>query len=279
MIRPSTSLLIATLLVTLGACKKKDNSTDPVTVQANETTTITLVKLGETNVPGAGAKAIVHAGREPEIGYNELFVAFQDSIDGTQLSNGQMTLNPKMDMGSMQHGAPTENSADTSTSNGYFKVPVIFTMSGNSSQWSVGIQFINRKNGKTGLGVLPLAVKSSSAPKFRSTVLTTENNTSLYICLVNPLKPKVGINDIEIVLHKKVNAWEYQPVNDYSVEIEPTMPSMGHGSPNNVNPVITANGHYKGKVNFTMSGLWQIKLKFFKNGVLLSEDQYFEITI
>jgi hypothetical protein len=56
------------------------------------------------------------------------------------------------------------------------------------------------------------------------------------------------------------------------------MPSMGHGSPNNVNPVHTSNGHYLGKVNFTMSGFWRVHLTIKKNGVLLSNDQYFDIT-
>lgn len=54
------------------------------------------------------------------------------------------------------------------------------------------------------------------------------------------------------------------------------MPSMGHGSPNNVNPVHIEKGHYRGKVNFTMTGEWQIKLKVFKNGVLLRDDLMFE---
>jgi hypothetical protein len=36
------------------------------------------------------------------------------------------------------------------------------------------------------------------------------------------------------------------------------MPTMNHGSPNNVNPVHKGNGHYKGKVNFTMTGLWRL---------------------
>jgi len=44
------------------------------------------------------------------------------------------------------------------------------------------------------------------------------------------------------------------------------MPSMGHGSPNNVNPVLTKNGHYKGKVNFTMTGDWRINLELNKDG-------------
>ena len=41
------------------------------------------------------------------------------------------------------------------------------------------------------------------------------------------------------------------------------MPSMNHGSPNNVDPASTGAGIYKGEVNFTMTGYWQVKLDFF----------------
>jgi hypothetical protein len=62
-----------------------------------------------------------------------------------------------------------------------------------------------------------------------------------------------------------------------TVEITPEMPSMGHGSPNNVNPVHTGNGHYKGTVNFTMTGDWRIHLKLTRNGRLISDKAYFDI--
>jgi hypothetical protein len=43
-------------------------------------------------------------------------------------------------------------------------------------------------------------------------------------------------------------------------EVEPWMVSMDHGSPNNVAPVHMQNGHYKGTVNFTMTGDWRVRL-------------------
>jgi hypothetical protein len=54
---------------------------------------------------------------------------------------------------------------------------------------------------------------------------------------------------------------------------------MGHGSPNNVNPVHDAYGHYKGKLNFTMTGLWRIQLKLYKGGKLLTDQIFFDITL
>ncbi len=53
---------------------------------------------------------------------------------------------------------------------------------------------------------------------------------------------------------------------------------MGHGSPNNVNPVSTGKGHYKGKVNFTMTGEWKINVIVKKDGNIISKDLYFNTT-
>jgi len=64
----------------------------------------------------------------------------------------------------------------------------------------------------------------------------------------------------------------------YTFVITPEMPSMGHGSPNNVNPVHVGNGHYKGKVNFTMTGEWKVNIAVQKNGNTISKNAFFTIT-
>lgn len=262
------------------SCKKKETKPEETTTPVStETTPVNLLKLGETFITGSAAKAVIYGTKEPVTGYNEIYVALFDSLDGSQLSRGHFDVLPMMDMGTMQHSAPVENTEDTTTTNGYFKSAVIFSMPGTSSQWWLDLSFHNHKNGKSGAGKLGVTVKASSPSLFKSTVVAADNNSSIFLSYVNPLKPVVGINDFEVVLNKKKNMMEYTPVDDYTIEIEPTMPSMGHGSPNNVNPSLTSKGHYKGKVNFTMSGLWRITLKLYKNGTLVSSDQYFEITI
>ena len=49
------------------------------------------------------------------------------------------------------------------------------------------------------------------------------------------------------------------------------MPSMGHGSDGNVSPVHTENGVYAGKVNFNMTGDWQITLKLKRGDIMIGE--------
>jgi hypothetical protein len=71
----------------------------------------------------------------------------------------------------------------------------------------------------------------------------------------------------------------FPPAEDLTIEIEPEMPSMDHGSPNNVHPVHFADGHYVGKVNFTMTGWWRIHMVIKKDGELLTDEAYMDITL
>jgi hypothetical protein len=68
-------------------------------------------------------------------------------------------------------------------------------------------------------------------------------------------------------------------IENYTVEIVPEMPSMGHGSPNNVDPTHSADGHYEGQVNFTMTGLWRINLNIMDGSTVLDSTSYFEVTL
>lgn len=275
----SKLFLFSTLLIVGFSCKKESATpSEPVTPPV-ETPNNTLVKIGETYIIGAKAKAVVYSNKAFETGYNEVFVALFDSLDGTQLSRGHFELTPMMNMGTMMHSSPVENTHDTVTTNGYFKCAVVFSMPGNASQWFLNFSFHNHKNELEGEGSLGVNVSDASPARFKSTVITLDSNAKVFISYLLPSAPKVGINDFEIVLHKKASMMDYLPVENYTVEIVPEMPSMGHGSPNNVNPVHIGNGHYKGKVNFTMTGLWQVKLKLYKNAIVLSSDQYFEITL
>ena len=93
------------------------------------------------------------------------------------------------------------------------------------------------------------------------------------------MDPEVGKNDFEVTIHAKESGMLWPAVDGLTVEIEPEMPSMGHGSPDNVNPVNTSNGHYLGTVNFTMSGLWYVNMTIKDgNGDVMDDANYFELS-
>lgn len=270
-------IVIISLLLISVSCRKK--TVAPEEVPNTVTPTENLIKIGETYILGANAKAYLYSDKNLETGYNEIFVALFDSTDGTRLSNGHFDITPMMNMGSMIHSSPVENTEDTMTTNGYFRSAVVFSMAGTALEWSLNLSFHNHKNEKNGIGSIGVNVIASSPVKFKSTVLTLDSNSKVFITLIKPTKPLVGINDIEFVLHKKTGMMTYPSIDNYTIEIEPYMPSMGHGSPGNINPINSGQGHYLGKVNFTMSGLWNVKIKLYKAGVLISDDQYFEMTL
>lgn len=266
------TLLLAGIVIFAIGCKDDDKTTPAPS-------TGTLIKIGEAYINGAKAKAVVYSYKALETGYNELYISLLDSVDGTQITEGHLTINPMMDMGMMKHSSPIENSTIKEAVNGYFKVPVVFIMAGTASQWTLNISFHNHKNDLEGEGSLGVAVIANTPSKMLSSTLPLDSNAKVFISMVLPSEPKQGINDFEITLHKKIGNMDFPAIEDYTIEIEPEMPSMGHGSPNNVNPVHIGKGHYSGKVNFTMTGLWHIKLKLFKKGVLISSDKFFEITL
>ncbi len=126
--------------------------------------------------------------------------------------------------------------------------------------------------------MIPLTITEPVLSKQKS--FTAQHNGSKYfISLIEPSTPKIGINDFEIAIYKKTSMMSWPADSSLSVTITPEMPSMGHGSPNNINPVHVGKGHYKGKVNYTMTGLWYVRLKIYKNGSVISSDQYFEMTL
>jgi hypothetical protein len=273
-------IFLAAILLLTEQCKKEEPTPEtPSTPETPVNPTENMVNLGETYIPGTSSKATVYSLRALFTGYNEIYAVFTDSVDGSKLNNGHFRINPVMDMGTMQHSTPVENSEDSVAVNNLFKSAVVFSMPGNSQQWNLKLFFHNHKNNKTGTGTLGVNVTDSNPLKLKTTTLSADSNAAVLISILQPSAPKVGINDIEFTIHKNKDNNNYPAVTNYVMEIEPNMPSMGHGSPNNVNPVHTQNGHYKGKVNFTMTGLWQIKLKLYKNGNLISSDQSFEMTL
>jgi hypothetical protein len=76
------------------------------------------------------------------------------------------------------------------------------------------------------------------------------------LTLISPKLPVVGLNEYKSILHYTLNETVYYEADSAVMHIRPWMPSHGHGSSSNINPVHTKNGIYEGKVNFTMPGQW-----------------------
>ena len=188
-------------------------------------------------------------------GYQRVYVDVRNG--NTRLTDAHVVLSPLMDMGMMKHSCPTEQPASSPDANGYFAGAVIFTMAGSADQWSVGIDVHDHEANTTHSVSIPVTVEASSNVRvikdgMHKTVITLVDHDW-----------RVGINDVEFLVHESTDGFAFQPVEGLATTLEPTMPSMGHGSEGNVDPVHAHDGWYTGRVNFTMTGEWDLALELF----------------
>jgi hypothetical protein len=272
--------LILSIIMGAVACKKEDNTPKTETPNTNVPSTPEgMVKIGETYVLGAKAKAYIYAPQALFTGYNKIYVALFDSVDGSRLTDGHFHFGAMMDMGMMKHSCPVEENEDIDPATNLYSSALVFIMpTAGMGKWYLHIGYHNHKNDLEGEGEIEVTVNDASPKRLYSSVLVDDDSAKVFVSFVLPSKGKVGLNDAEFTIHKRNTMMDFPAITDYTIEMIPTMPTMGHGSPNNVNPVHTAKGHYTGKLNFTMTGLWRIQLKLSKNGKLLTDQIFFDIT-
>lgn len=161
-----------------------------------------------------------------------------------------------MDMGEMTHSSPNYEIVKEGD---YFRKDLVFIMPSNDSQkWIMTVTLMNDES----------LTNSYTFDVQQSERLQTfmYNEQMHFVSLTNLNSPIVGMNDIGISLHKRESMMSWPNVDNVNLEIEPWMPGMDHGSPNNVNPVFIEKGLYSGKVNFTMTGEWTVTVSIIENG-------------
>lgn len=267
-------LIVGTALVStlFAGCKKEE---DP-TPSTSNTDGLVMIASGYTD-EGA-IKVNLYSTDSLYSRYTNFFVEVRDSASNTVIEDAHIELMPMMDMTTMMHSAPFENPSSTDAVNGLFPCAVVFQMPGDMG-WTLNIHVHEHVNGGEGEVTFPLMVKNPDPTRTRVVTPLNDPMSRLIISYVQPMDPKVGINDFEITLHSRETMMSFPGIENYTVEIEPEMPSMGHGSPNNVNPTDAGNGHYNGKVNFTMTGLWRINLNIMDGSTVVDSTAYFEVTL
>lgn len=272
----SKLLFILAISATFASCKTEEVIT-PVNPLAG------LTKLQEGYALGASAKVQIWGQKNFFMGYNKLTVVVLDSINPADtIKDAHIQFMPVMTMPQtmgmpMVHACPVENPAQTAV-NGVFPGMVAFVMPSMGGSWKLSTMINNHKNNKQGTASFDIVVASPTPSVMSVFTATSADASKLVLSLLEPQSPKVGMNDIEFTLHRKASMMSWPADSTYTIEITPEMPSMGHGSPNNVNPIHIGNGHYKGKVNFTMTGEWKINVLVKKDGTTVSNNANFSIS-
>jgi len=262
-------LTIASFAILATACSKNEET---------NTTPTNKVKVGEAYAIGAATKIQLWADADLSTGYNNLYVTALDSASNQQKTDATFNIKPMMTMTMasgmvMKHSSPFEEANASAKKDGLTPAAAVFSMpSSNSGFWQMEVTLNNNKK-----AIISVTVKEPKESRLILVRSVPDNTTYMVSLLPNP-NYKIGANDFELLISKRVNGMTFTPVNDFSVEITPEMPDMNHGSPNNVNPVFTKNGRYKGKVNFTMTGYWKVNLKIKDaSGAFLGNDTAFKI--
>ncbi|MEI2740376.1 MAG: hypothetical protein V9F01_16500 [Chitinophagaceae bacterium] len=255
----------------LSSCSKE------TTIVPEPDPTTGLTKIAEGYATGSGAKVAVYT-KETTIssGYTKFYLALYDSVSGKSIEDAQIHLTPMMDMGMMQHSAPYENPESEKAVNHLFPCNVVFIMSSMGGTWTLKINIQNHLNNKEGYLTIPITVSEPAKARIKS-FTAAHDGGKYFVALINPSSPKVGINDMEIAIYKKISMMNFPADSSLSTILTPEMPSMNHGSPNNVNPVHLSKGHYKGKVNFTMTGWWRLHMDYMSGTAVADTAQYFDV--
>jgi len=268
--KSSIKYIIASLLIpVIFSCEKND---DP------ENNNPELVLITSAITDGQTFEVSLYARDTLFEGYNPLYVSVKKDPSVTQITEATLTFGPLMDMIDMVHAAPFENPGSTANEDGLFEGAVVFIMpSSGMMGWTLDINVRTLDQDETAILEIPI-VKSLDEPR-KINVISQLDETKYFVSLLRPLEPEVGINDCEFTVHYKESMMSFPPAEDLVIEIEPEMPSMEHGSPNNEHPVHVSNGHYTGKVNFTMTGWWRIHLDIMKDGSMVTDDAFMDITL
>lgn len=251
------------------SCSKEDAAvTDP---------TKNLTMQAEGYATGAAAKVVLYSQSATLYsGYNKFYIALYDSATGQRITNADVQIMPMMDMGTMMHSTPYENPASSNAVDQLFPCKTVFIMSSMGGSWTLKVTVQVAGSAKTGSITIPLTVAEPAKARVKS-FTAAHDGGKYFVSLMEPSDWKVGINDMEIAIYKRASMMSFPADSSLSVILTPEMPTMGHGSPNNINPVHNGSGYYRGKVNFTMTGLWRLNLDFMAGAAVADSTQFFEV--
>lgn len=251
--------------VAFTSCKKKE--VEPTTT-VTPTTTAQNVKIA-TETTTSGVIVDLYAAQAALTdGYNPLFVKITD-VNGAVNNAAVVSFNPMMDMGTMMHTTPTEQPVYNATTEMYEGV-ISFVMPTNAGgAWTLNVNVDGEAV------AIPLTINPS--PTKIIGIYTGTDTKKYVVSLVVPDQWEVGMNDVEILIHERASMMSFPALDNIDVVMTPEMISMGHGSPNNVSPVSIGNGHYKGQVNYTMTGDWRLHFQLSIAGTVVHSDAFLDI--
>lgn len=212
------------------------------------------------------------AERPLHVGLNKVFYRVKRVSDGGIVESATIDHTPMMTMTAMamEHSSPHEQPASVAV-DGLFPAYVVFQMaSGEMGTWRLeAVVDVGAGDEEVTFDV---TVAGSSS---RKDLAMGEMGTAI-VTLDFHGALKVGQNPFTVTVNEKadMHGMMWEPLSDLTVTAVPDMPSMGHGSPGNIDPAHVQAGRYDGSVNLTMPGQWRIVLGFSRGGQEIGTVEY-----
>jgi len=244
---------IALVLITLAfaSCSNDDNQTN--TNELDGLTKFKEVVEGNQTIEFYSPKGALSQG------YNDIKFRIKNNETNQYITDAQVEWMPKMHMTMMTHSCPKSEVVKAATGNLY-EGYIVFQMAQNETEyWDLTLDY--SIDGEEHSLIIPIDVPAT-AKRVVSSFMGSDN-VRYVIAYIDPTSPEVGMNDLKVGIWKMQDMMTFPMINDYTVKIDPRMPSMGnHSSPNNVNAQQTAvDNFYIGKLSLTMTGYWKINLQ------------------
>jgi len=195
------------------------------------------------------------------VGYNEVYIQLKNNSTGNFVEDANLSWKPLMHMTSTSHACPYSTISKMTDTKTFYKGYILFIMaSDNTDYWEITYNYTSGTDTLSRVSNRPPVMNATGRIHYKS--FTGSDDGFYFLALVNPEKPKTGINDITVCLFKKIDRYTFIPVANYTIDIDPRMPEMdNYTSTDNVNLNYDAStGLYKGKLNLTMTGYWKVNM-------------------
>lgn len=242
---PMKTFLILIALVVASSCTSTNGPSVPTTPAMYQL--LGSASEGSTKVELYSKQGLV-------VGYNNLFIKVINTATNTIVTDAHVEMDCAMDMDTMHHRAPVEQcDCHESAIDNMWHAGAIFHMQGGMAAWKIRLNVHNHSNNEE----ISVSIPVNVAPT--QNVVTFSSGLDEYVvCFVPPALPVIGKNAVNFVVFSTRDHIAYASRDDVAISIEPHMPSMGHGSPGNVQPVGVGAGHFAATVNLIMKGSWVI---------------------
>lgn len=248
-------LLPILLIITLFTACKDDEIEEPVVV--NELENLIIAQEFETD--NHTIEVYTKSGKF-YTGYNDVSLRIKNNADNTYFETFTINWMPMMSMQTMNHSCPKSALTKTIDKKTLYNGFVIHQMTGmGGTGWS--IKFMYTINDVDYMVEEDITVLQSTRQNV--TTFTGSDDVKYIAAIVGPTTPKIAINDLKVALYKMENMMTFPVVADYTITLDPRMPSMNyHSSTNNTDLTYnTTEKMYHGNLSLTMTGYWVLNLK------------------